>query len=495
MRLNTSTSLASTTTEAAHKIDESSLEYYANISSVNINKNTLDGESESGVENRIITNDEPELNKSNLKAPTEATKPANSRIENNTRNPSQKLHKNELNSMPSIKKPIEKPKNESNHVLLSTSSNTKTNANLLTKVGTHSKPSVNNTKTYVNNNKTMNKTSTVNNKNKTQNNSTKNALVTNKVVNKIISQSLISSSNKTASTAHVQTSKIKTNNTINTSNKLSDKNTISLRLNQSNIIKPNVEQLVKNQPNRLQGNIIKQNSTSGTATKEYVKLPIKTALSNKNSTQSASLTKYEKISSSNDLSKTANGTTKADLPASNNLKQSVTNTGNDSLKDINQVNPSTESVLKIEDTKTKSPELNSTKINESNATKTDNDSNSTFATSDESVDSSTEVQNEALNTNLTSTKHPSLDNNTSSDSLTNEIKTANETLTTNNEELKSENETIVERTKAGSIDSLESNVTASNVTAGSAVRATMSNKSVDLDYDYDSLPPSLPNLK
>lgn len=437
------------------------------------------------------------MNTPNPKVPTDTTKSPNSRINNNTRDPSQKLH-NKENSISNVRKPIEKPYNDSNHILLSTSANTKTNVNFPTKGGTQIKSSVNNTKPYVNNFKTSNKTSTVNNKIKTQHNSTKNTLVTNKVVNKIISQSLISMSNKTASTSSIQTNKIKTNSTSNSFNKLHDKNVIPLRLNQSNIIKPNVEQLLKSQPNRLQGNILKHNTTFHTATKEYVKLPIKTTASNKTSTPTASLTKYEKISSSNNLVKAANGSTKAETSVSNVVNQTKTDnrTEDDLIKEINQEKTSTESVLKLNETmtQTETTQVNSSTIHGTNVTKTVNET-STFETSDQSNNATTEVLNDTLNANITSTETPNVDSKTSSDSILNEVLTRNETLTINSDDLKTENETIVERTKAGSIDSLENNGTTSNMTAGSAVRAAMSNKSVDLDYDYDSLPPSLPNLK
>ncbi|KAI5695381.1 hypothetical protein M8J75_015697 [Diaphorina citri] len=492
--------------------DEFNLEFYANISTVNINKNTLDTDIDN-VENRI-SKDEVDLNKSQEKTPSESFKSSlqekttsesfksSPKVSNSTRDNLVKLQNNKLNSIQGATKTMVKRNNDSSTAVHMTNTvNTKTSGvNLSNKAGGN-KVLVNTTRNNVIS-KTQNKTSIMNNKMKPLTNSSKTAQVMNKLGNKVVTQALVNTSSKTINVPNIQGNKTRTNSTVNNLSKINDKNVIPLKVNQSGIIKPN-EQLTKNKPNRLQGIAIKNNSSSNsTSTKEYIKVPTKTVSSNKTTANNSSVasTNYQKISSSNDVTKVENVTLKTEVhtAAAVNRTTIENKTSTNKVNETHQEIALDKVILKTNETVTqiKKKDGNESVILERNHTKT---SDQKFEAQRDN--SSTIIkQDEKLNGDNSATEIPDFDDSTSVDDIPNDIvknkEIKNDTDLITNEEGKNENETILERTKTGSIDSAEESGGSSNVTAGSTVRAAMSNKSVDVEYDYneDSLPPSLPNL-
>ncbi|KAL1450490.1 hypothetical protein WDU94_002854 [Cyamophila willieti] len=562
-RNNTEETVSTTAKPELSHTGDSNLEYYANISSVNINKNTLDSD-DNGVENRIST-DEIELNtaivkttneengkptknvagNTNVKAPNTdanvkkvdvknlevkiatpaitlktaavANKPLNIGISNHS------SIKGGSNNMNVIRKTTEKLQNVSSSHASSTNFVNKTNSVTVNKNGGNNKVLVNNTKTHEHNNmKTSNKTSTVSNKIKTTSNSTKTNQI-NKVGNKITSQTVVHGTNKTTSTAsNMNANKVKTNVTVNDLGKNNIKNNIPQRTNQPTA-KPNTGQLLKNKP-ILQGNVLKGNNSTSNSTKQYVKVATKTNLPSKtgNSTKTPPIVKtnYEQISSSNNQFKSQNSSHRTNLTSSSLLNQTIieNNVGNDSLKggvnqdtaipekileengttpekqvqesgavtqnQTNKSNDTTESELKHQGSKL----INNQNENSTLEIESDGTQQTSTVTSGIPPLSDSFTENSTLS-DITSTDKPQLD----FVDVANKNETIELSVDTHDDHA---NETILERTRVGSIDSTEDgNSTSGNGTAISTVRANIANKSIDLDYDYDSLPPSLPNLR
>lgn len=435
------------------------------------------------MENRLST-DESELNKANVKTTNAAMqKPQSS--SNSTRYSPSKGQNNKVTSMNSIKKTSEKHHNSSNHAHTSSFTN-KTNAVKVTNMGGN-KVLLNGTHITPNN-----KTMTMSSKIKTQfNNSSKTSLV-NKFSNKTMIQTTLNGPKKPVNAISLN----KQASTPNSLNKQSEKTAIPLKVNQT-IAKPNVNQLLKNKPIKLLANntVKLNNSANLNSTKQFVKLPTKTVTPSKpllkTNTTTKIDTKYEKISSSNDVSKVKNSTTKTQVLNGTKIDEKV---GDTLVNKLSEGKKEDKISLNHKETSTEKKETNESVLTTQNTTKTTNqteivelheNSDNPNVTTTESNESTTTIEESTIDTSTISVDKSSskIDNDVINNNNTSELY-----------QHPTGNETIVERTKVGDVDAEDGNGT-SNVTAGSTVRASISNKSVDLDYDYDSLPPSLPNLK